>query len=166
MAEPIEMTATASQLKTLNQAGPRRTMITLCLAGILVGGIVGELLRESMITALHQHTLFTQLLNSPEVQEAIAAKSSPQSAEIDEMLPVRGSMAKDVYWRAGRVYYFVLGDSSFLFDDNLGPIWGFPLLLLCPILGMLIPWGIITLLRKMGVEYFAKKPAQSPQSPQ
>lgn len=166
VAEPIEMTTTASQLKTLNQAGPRRTIISLCLAGILVGGVVGELLRESMTTALHQHTLFSQLLNSPEVKDAIAPKGSPQSAAIDEMLPVQGSMAKDVYWQDGRVYYFVLGDSSFLFDNDRGPVWGFPLLLLCPIFGMLIPWGIMTLLGKMGVEYFAKKPAQSPQLPQ
>jgi len=60
------------------------------------------------------------------------------------------------------VLYFVLADSSFFFDSTRPPVWAFPLVLLCPVLGFLIPWGVMKTLSWMGVEYFAKQQAPPP----
>lgn len=158
MAVPAHLKDNALQLQILNyREGPRRIGIFLCLAGMLAGGGVGELLRESMTAALRQHTVFTGLLNTPEVQHAIAVKSDAQSSITNEMIEVTGPWVKDLYWQDGHVDYFVLGDGSFVFDARRPPVWAFLLALLCPVFGFLIPWGVVKTLSWMGVEYFAKK---------
>jgi len=89
----------ASQPKILNfQEGPRKIGISLCLAGMLAGGGVGELLRESMTSALHQHTVFTGLLNSSEIQDALAVKRDARFPVTNEMVQVKGPWAKDLFW--------------------------------------------------------------------
>jgi hypothetical protein len=75
------------------------------------------------------------------------------------MIRVNGNWARDLFWQDGHVAYFVLADGSFYFDTPRPPKWVFPMVLLCPVLGFLIPWGLMKALSKMGVEYFAKKPA-------
>jgi hypothetical protein len=163
-AVPVDAKENASQSPTLNyRERPRKIAISLCLVGILAGGVVGELLRESMATATaaasHQHQLFTALLNSPEVQAALAAKASGDSPSANEMIAVNGPWARDLFWQDGRVAYFVLADGSFYFDSVRPPVWVFPMVLLCPVLGFLIPWGVMKGLSWMGVGYFAKKQA-------
>jgi hypothetical protein len=160
---PVDLKENASQPQILNfREGPRRIGIFLCLAGMLAGGGVGELLRESMTSALHQHAAFTALLNSSEVQDALTAARAAQSPVTNDMVPVKGPWLKDLFWQDGRVAYFVLADSSFFFDATRPPVWTFPLVLLCPVLGFLIPWGVMKTLSWMGVEYFAKKQAPAP----
>src|ERR1035438_6167666 len=78
------------------------------------------------------------------------------------MVQVKGPWLKDLFWQDGRVVYFVLSDGSFFFDSTRPPVWAFPLVLLCPVLGFLIPWGVMKILSRMGLEYFAKKQARPP----
>ena len=157
MARAVETKENAPQLQALNyREGPRRTGVFLCLAGILAGGVIGELLRESMVADLHQHTIFTAALNSPEVKEAIAVKETADSAQINEVLEVKGTLIKDLCWENGRVVYFVLQDGSFVFDRPRPEAWQFSFVILCPLLGFLIPWGVIKILSRMGVKYFEK----------
>ena len=156
MARALETKENAPQLQALNyRAGPSRTGVFLCLAGILAGGVLGELLRESMVADLHQHTIFTAALNSPEVQGALTAKPAPDSAQISEVLEVKGTLIKDLCWENGRVVYFVLEDGSFVFDRR-PEAWQFSFVILSPLLGFLIPWGVIKILSRMGVKYFEK----------
>jgi hypothetical protein len=162
---PVESKENASQHQNLNyREKPRKTAVFLCLAGILAGGVIGEMLRESMVTASQQHTVFTALLNTPEVQDALAAKRA-NSPAANEMIRVNGNWARDLFWQDGHVAYFVLADGSFYFDTARPSKWFFPMVLLCPVLGFLVPWGLMKALSKMGVEYFATKkeapPAQS-----
>jgi hypothetical protein len=146
-----------SQSPTLNyREGPRKIAISLCLVGILAGGVIGELLRESMASASHQHQVFTALLNSPEVRSALAAKSGGDSPSTNEMLAVNGFWARDLFWQDGHVAYFVLADGSFYFDSVRPPAWVTPMVLFCPVLGFLIPWGLMKSLSWMGVDYFRK----------
>jgi hypothetical protein len=157
---PVDSKENVSQSPALNyRERSRKTAISICLIGILAGGVLGELLRESMAEASHQHMVFTALLTSAEVRDALASKiaSSP-----NEMIQVNGPWARDVYWQDGHAAYFVLADGSFYFDSNRPPVWIFPMVLLCPVLGFLIPWAIMKTLGWMGVEYFAKKPAPAP----
>ncbi len=132
------------------------------MAGILAGGVLGEVLRESMATASHEHMVFTALLNTPEVQAALAAKSAGDSPAANEMIQINGPWARDLFWQDGQVAYFVLADGSFYFDSARPPKWVIPMVLLCPVLGFLIPWGLMKVLSAMGVEYFAKKKPASP----
>lgn len=158
-AVPVEPKENPSQPENLNfREKPRKTAVFLCLAGILAGGVIGELLRESMVTASQRHMVFAALLNTPEVQAALAAKRD-ESPAANEMIPVHGNWARDVFWEDGHVAYFVLADGSFYFDTPRPSKWLFPMVLLCPVLGFLIPWGLMKALSKMGVEYFAKKAA-------
>ncbi len=161
---PVDAKENASQSPTLNyRERPRKIAISLCLVGILAGGVVGELLRESMATATaaatHQHAVFTALLNSPEVRAALAAKASGDSPSANEMIAVSGPWARDLFWQDGHVAYFVLADGSFYFDSVRPPVWVFPMVLLCPVLGFLIPWGVMKGLSWMGVGYLVKKQA-------
>jgi hypothetical protein len=113
--------------------------------------------------ASHQHQVFTALLNSPEVRAALAAKSGGDSPSTNEMIEVNGFWARELFWQDGHVVYFVLADGSFYFDSVRPPAWLFPMVLLCPVLGFLIPWGLMKSLSWMGVDYFRKKqppPAQ------
>src|ERR1035438_2179900 len=113
-AVPVDAKENASQSPTLNyREGPRRIAISLCLVGILAGGVLGELLRESMATASRQHLVFTALLNSREVRAALAAKSSGDSPSANEMIAVDGPWARDLFWQDGHVAYFVLADGTF-----------------------------------------------------
>jgi hypothetical protein len=156
---PVDFKENASQSPTLNyREKPRKTAISLCLVGILAGGVIGEFLREEMVAASHQHQVFSALLNTSEVRAALAAKSSGDSPSANEMIRVDGPWAQDLYWQDGRVAYFVLADGNFYFDSVRPPTWVFPLVLLCPVLGFLIPWGLMKALSRMGVDYFAKKP--------
>jgi hypothetical protein len=156
---PVDSKENASQPENLNyREKPRKIAVFLCLAGILAGGVIGEMLRESMVTASQQHTVFAALLNTAEVQAALAAKRSDSPTE-NGMIRVNGNWARDLFWQDGHVAYFVLADGSFYFDTPRPPKWVFPMVLLCPVLGFLIPWGLMKALSKMGVEYFAKKPA-------
>lgn len=160
---PVDAKENASQSPNLNyREGPRKIAISICLIGILAGGVIGELLREWMATAMdtatHQHLVFVALLNSPEVQSALAAKSGGDSPSTNEMIAVNGPWARDLFWQDGHVAYFVLGDGSFYFDSVRPPAWLFPMVLLCPVLGFLIPWGVMKGLSRMGVDYFRKKP--------
>ena len=160
---PVDSKENTSQSQILNyREGPRKIGVFLCLAGILAGGVVGEVLRESIVTGSHQHLVFTALLNSPEVRTALGSKSSGDSASTNEMLQVNGPWARDLFWQDGHVAYFVLADGSFYFDSPHPPLWIFPLILLCPVLGFLIPWVSMKSLSWMGVAYFAKKPAPQP----
>jgi hypothetical protein len=162
-AVPVESKENASQPEHLNyREKPRKIAIFLCLAGILAGGVMGEMLRESMVTASQKHVRFTGLLNTPEVQAAVAAKrADPSSAS--EMIRVDGNWARDLFWQDGHVAYFVLTDGSFYFDTPRPSKWLFPMVLLFPVLGFLVPWAMMQALSKMGVEYFAKKKAPPPQ---
>ena len=112
-----------------------------------------------MATASRQHLVFTALLNSREVRAALAAKSSGDSPSANEMIAVDGPWARDLFWQDGHVAYFVLADGSFYFDSARPPVWVYPMVLLCPVLGFLIPWGFMKGLSWMGVGYFAKKQA-------
>ena len=160
---PVDAKENTSQSPTLNyREGPRKIAISLCLLGILAGGVIGEFLRESWAEAANQHQVFTALLNTPEVRAALAAKSG-DPASANEMIQVNGSWARDLCWQDGQVAYFVLADGSFYFDSPRPPRWVFPLVLLCPVLGFLIPWISMKSLSWMGVGYFAKKPAPPPQ---
>jgi hypothetical protein len=132
------------------------------LVGILAGGVIGEFLRESWAEAADHHRVFTALLNTSEVRAALAAKSG-DSALFDEMIQVNGSWARDLCWQDGHVAYFVLTDGSFYFDSPHPPRWVIPLVLLCPVLGFLIPWVSMKCLSWIGVGFFAKKPAPTPQ---
>ncbi|HLK17779.1 MAG TPA: hypothetical protein VKT81_02450 [Bryobacteraceae bacterium] len=154
----VESKENASQTATLREKS-RKTAISICLIGILAGGVLGELLRESMVEASHQHMVFTALLNTPEVREALATRNSSSP---NEMIQVNGPWARDVFWQDGHVAYFVLADGSFYFDSNRLPSWTTPMVLLCPVLGFLIPWGIMKTLGWIGLDYFAKKPAPAP----
>ena len=157
VARAVETKENAPQLQALNyREGPRRTGIFLCLAGILAGGVLGELLRESMVSDLHQHALFVAALNSPEVQAALEQKRSPESARLDGVLEVKGHLIKDLCWEKGQVVYFVLPDGTFFFDRPRPQAWAFSFVVVCPLVGFLIPWGIIKILSLMGVKYFAK----------
>jgi hypothetical protein len=165
---PVDSKENASQSPALNyRERPRKTAISICLIGILVGGVLGELLRESSARALaeasHQHLVFNALLNSAEVRAALADKNSSSP---NEMIQVNGPWARDVFWQDGHAAYFVLADGSFYFDSNRPPLWLFPMVLLCPVLGFLIPWGVMKTLGWIGVEYFAKKPAPAPPPPE
>jgi hypothetical protein len=160
----VDAKENASQSPTLNyREGPRKIVISLCLVGILAGGVVGELLREWMATAKdtasRQHAVFTALLNSPEVRAALAAKSGGDLPSVNEIIAVNGPWVQNLFWQDGHVAYFVLADGSFYFDSARPPAWVFPLVLLCPVLGFLIPWGLMKSLSWMGVDYFAKKQA-------
>jgi len=138
----VDSKENTSQSQTLNyRERPRKIAIFFCLAGILVGGAIGEVLRESLVTVSHQRLVFTALLNSPEVKAALAART-----------------AEDLFRQDGQVVYFVLADGSFYFNPPRPPLWKFPMVLLCPVLGFLIPWGLMRSLSSMGVDYFAKKP--------
>jgi hypothetical protein len=160
---PVDFKENASQSPTLNyREKPRKTAISLCLVGILAGGVIGEFLREEMVAASHQHQVFSALLNSSEVRTALAAKSSGDSPSANEMIQVDGPWARDLFWQDGHVAYFVLADGSFYFDSARPPTWVFPMVLLCPLLGFLIPWGLMKALSEIGVDYFAKKPAPPP----
>jgi hypothetical protein len=153
---PVDSKENVSQSTALNyRERPRKTAISICLIGILAGGVLGELLRESLVDASHQHLVFTALLNSAEVRAALAPKNSSSA---NEMIQVNGPWARDVFWQDGHAAYFVLADGSFYFDSNRPPVWLFPMVLLCPVLGFLIPWGVMKTLGLIGVEYFAKKP--------
>ncbi len=161
---PVDAKENASQSPTLNyREGPRKIAISLCLVGILAGGVIGELLREEMATetatASRQHAVFTALLGSPEVRAALAAKSGGDSPSASEMIAVNGPWARDLFWQDGHVVYFVLGDGSFYFESARPPVWVYPMVLLCPVLGFLIPWVVMKGLSWMGVGYFAKKQA-------
>ncbi len=161
---PVDSKENASQSPALNyRERPRKTAISICLIGILVGGVLGELLREYSARALaettHQHLVFSALLNSAEVRAALASKNSSSP---NEMIQVNGPWARDVFWQDGHAVYFVLADGSFFFDSNRPPVWLFPMVLLCPLLGFLIPWGVMKALGWIGVEYFAKKPSPAP----
>ncbi len=157
VARAVEPKENAPQLQALNyREGPRRTGIFLCLIGIMAGGVLGELLRESMVSDLHQHATFAAALGSPEVQEALAVKRFADSAQVNEVLDVNGKFIKDLCWENGRVVYFVLPDGSFFFDRPRPPAWAFSFVVLCPLVGFLIPWGIIKILSVMGVKYFEK----------
>lgn len=151
MTGPIHESTTEStaQLATVGYRGDfHKIAISVCLAGILVGGIGGELLREWLTSAAHQHTLFTEVLSSREVQDALASRAQTESAATNNMVPVGGRWVKDLFWEEGRVSFFVLGDGSFLFDSPRPPTWAFPLVLLCPALGFLIPWGVMKKVRR------------------
>ena len=159
----VDFKENASQSPSLNyREKPRKTAISLCLVGILAGGVIGEFLREQMVAAStdasHQHQVFTALLNTSEVRAALAAKRGGDSPSTNEMLRVDGTWARDLYWQDGQVAYFVLADGSFYFDAVRPPTWIFPMVLLCPVLGFLIPWGLMKALSRMGMDYFAKKP--------
>jgi hypothetical protein len=163
MSVPVDSKENASQSPALNyRERPRKTAISICLIGILAGGVLGELLRESMAEASHQHMVFSALLNSAEVRAALASKNSSSPSE---MIQVNGPWARDLFWQDGHVAYFVLADGSFYFDSNRPPVWLFPMVLLCPVLGFLIPWVVMKALGWIGVEYFAKKPAPAPPPP-
>jgi hypothetical protein len=101
--------------------------------------------------ASHQHAVFTALLNSPEVRAALAAKASGDSPSANEMIAVSGPWARDLFWQDGHV--------AFYFDSVRPPVWVFPMVLLCPVLGFLIPWGVMKGLSWMGVGYLVKKQA-------
>ena len=162
---PVESEENTSQPENLNyREKPRKIVVFLCLAGILAGGGIGEMLREWMVTASQKHMVFTGLLNTPEVQAALAAKRADSSAA-NEMVRVNGNWARDLFWQDGQVAYFVLADGSFYFDTPRPSKWVFPMVLLCPVLGFLIPWGFMKALSKMGVKYFAKKTAAPPAQP-
>jgi hypothetical protein len=157
---PVDSKENVSQSPALNyREKSRKTAISICLIGILAGGVLGELLRESMAEASHQHMVFAALLNSAEVRAALASKNASSPSE---MIQVNGPWARDVYWQDGSAAYFVLADGSFFFDSNRPPVWIFPMVLLCPVLGFLIPWVIMKTLGWIGVEYFAKKPPPGP----
>ena len=159
MSGPVELKENAAQLQTLNYRDrPRKMGIFLCLAGILAGGVAGELLRETLLASLHQHATFTSVLNSPEVQEALAAKRTPESSLASEVIQVKGPWIRDLLWQDGRVVYFVLGDGTFFFDSPRPPAWAFSFVVICPLLGFLLPWGCIKAFSTMGVKYFVKKP--------
>ena len=155
----VDSKENTSQSQTLNyRERPRKIAIFFCLAGILVGGAIGEVLRESLVTVSHQRLVFTALLNSPEVKAALAARTAGDSPSPGEMIQVNGPWAKDLFRQDGQVVYFVLADGSFYFNPPRPPLWKFPMVLLCPVLGFLIPWGLMRSLSSMGVDYFAKKP--------
>jgi len=111
-----------------------------------VGGAAGEWLREWMAEASRQHSLFMALLNSSDVQNGLArdAKST-----VNGMVHLNGPWAKDLLLQDGRVAYFVLGDGTFFFDTPHPPAWALPFVLLCPVLGFLIPWGTMRALAWM-----------------
>ena len=158
-AVAVDSKENTSQSQILNfREGPRKIAIFLCLAGILAGGAIGEVLRESLVTVSRQRGVFAALVNSPEVKAALAAKAGGASPSASEMIQVNGNWAKDLFWQDGQVVYFVLADGSFYFDPPRPPLWEFPMVLLCPVLGFLIPWGLMKSLSRMGVGYFAKKP--------
>ncbi|MGD0302296.1 MAG: hypothetical protein ABSE86_34900 [Bryobacteraceae bacterium] len=155
---PVDFKENASQSQTLNyRERPRKVAISLCLVGILAGGVIGEVLREEMVASSHQHLVFSALLNSSEVKAALA-KSGGDSPSANQMIQVDGPWARDLFWQDGQVAYFVLADGSFYFDAARPPIWVVPMVLLCPVFGFLIPWGTMKALSAMGVDYFAKKP--------
>jgi len=118
----------------------------LCLVGILAGGVAGEILRESWTAASEQHAAFTLLLNSTEVKRALAARTPEQSRATNQIVDVDGPWAKDLCWENNHVVYFVLGDGSFLFDSTRPPTWAYPLVLLLPVAGFLIPWAAMKFL--------------------
>ena len=150
MSEPVD-SKPAQRLPTLNyREGPRRTGIFVCLIGILVGGVGGELLRESMVEALQHHSAFESLVNSAEIQSVITTRNL-QPPVSNEMVHVNSPWARDFMWQDGHVAYFVLVDGSFFFDSARPPSWAFPMVLLCPVLGFLIPWGTMKALSWMGV---------------
>jgi hypothetical protein len=152
-----------SQSQTLNyRERPRKIAIFLCLAGILAGGAIGEVLRESLVKVSRQRLVFAALLNSPEVKAALAAKSAGDSSSVNEMIHVDGNWARDLFWQDGQVVYFVLADGSFYFNPPRPSLWEYSMVLLCPVLGFLVPWGLMKGLSWMGVKYFAKKPPPSP----
>jgi len=154
----VESKDQTPQSPALNyREGPRRIGVFVCLIGILVGGAGGELLRESMVADLHRHTSFAAVLNSPEVQKAIETRNAEPPGD-GEMVHVESQWITDLRWEDGRVAYFVLGDGSFFFDSPRPPAWAFPLVLLCPVMGFLIPWAAMKALSLAGVGYFAKKP--------
>jgi hypothetical protein len=158
-AVPVDSKENASLPENLNyREKPRKIAVFLCLAGILAGGAIGEVLREWMVTATHDHIVFTALLDTQEVQAALAAKRVDSPAG-NGMLRVNGNWARDLFWQDGHVAYFVLADGSFYFDTPRPSKWLFPMVLLFPVLGFLVPWGLMKALSKMGVQYFAKKPA-------
>jgi hypothetical protein len=160
----VQSKENASQQENSNyREKPRKIAVFLCLAGILAGGVLGEMLREWMVTASQQHMVFTALLNTKEVQAAIAARRA-DSSSANEMLRVEGNWVRDLFWQDGHVAYFVLADGSFYFDTQRPPKWLFPMVLLCPVLGFLIPWGLMKALSKRGI-HFAKKQAVPPAQP-
>jgi hypothetical protein len=157
---PVESKENASQPENLNhREKPRKIGVFLCLAGILAGGVAGELLREWMVTASEKHMVFTGLLNTPEVQAAVAAKRA-DSSSASEMIRVNSNWARDLFWQDGHVAYFVLADGTFYFDTPRPPKWLFPMVLLFPVLGFLIPWGLMKALSRM-----ARKKAAPPAQP-
>lgn len=159
----VDSKENASQSPALNyRERPRKIAISFCLVGIIAGGVLGELLRESMVETSHQHMVFTALLDTSEVRAALAAKSGSNSAAANEMVQVNGPWARDLFWQDGHVAYFVLADGTFYFDSSRPPLWVFPMVLLCPVLGFLIPWGLMKTLSWIGVDYLAKKPAPQP----
>ena len=159
----VDLKENTSQSKTLNyREKPRKIAIFLCLAGILVGGAIGQVLRTSLAAVSHQRLVFAALLNSAEVKAALAAKSGGSSPSSSEMIQVNGPWARDLFWQDGHVIYFVLADGSFYFEPPRPPLWAFPMVLLCPVLGFLIAWGLVKSLSWMGVSYFVKKPAPPP----
>jgi hypothetical protein len=162
-AVSVDSKENTSQSQTLNyREGPRKIAIFLCLAGILAGGAIGEVLRQSLAATSHQRLVFAALLNSPEVKAALAAKSAGDSPSANEMIQVNGPWARDLFWQDGHVVYFVLADGSFYFERPRPQLWEFPMVLLCPVLGFVIPWGLMKGLSWMGVDYFAKKPPPPP----
>jgi hypothetical protein len=155
---PVESKESAAQLQTLNYSNrPRKMGIFLCLAGILAGGVAGELLRETLLSALHQHATFTSILNTPEVQNALALRRTSELSLASQVIQVKGPWVRDLLWQDGRVVYFVLDDGTFFFDAPRPPAWAFSFVVLCPLLGFLIPWGCIKAFSRMGVKYFVKK---------
>ena len=114
-----------------------------------------------MVRAAEQHMVFSGLLSTPEVQAALAAKRGDSPSE-NGMIQVNGNWARDLFWQDGHVAYFVLADGSFYFDAPHRSKWLFPMVLLCPVMGFLIPWGLMEALSKMGVKSFAKKKAAPP----
>jgi len=157
----------ASQSPTLNyRERSRKLAISLCLVGILAGGVLGELLREWMVTASHERMVFAALLNSVEVRTALEARSgvnsraanSPtaNSPTANQMIRIDGPWVRDAFLQDGKVSYFVLADGSFYFDSVRPPLWLFPMVLLCPVLGFVIPWGVM---KALG---FTKKPTPPP----
>jgi hypothetical protein len=90
-----------------------------------------------MAEALRQHSLFMSLLSSSDVQNSL--RDARWTA--NGMVHLSGPLAKDLMLQDGRVAYFVLGDGTFFFDTPHAPAWALPVVLLCPVLGFLIPWG-------------------------
>ena len=123
---PVDFKENASQSPTLNyREKPRKTAISLCLVGILAGGVLGEFLREEMVAASRQHQVFSALLNTSEVRTALAAKSSGDSPSANEMIQIDGPWARDLCWqdREGRLRDSCVQRAEALpgiFEDDLG----------------------------------------------